>query len=113
MLLRYTWGRSVQPYPATGHAYQRRGRGRRKNNPNGELAAHLADLKKSEALKASQATEIRKCLEQLNATQGDILKRLRTLPASPAGGDDTWGKRMAWAQSPQASPARSAPTQAR
>jgi hypothetical protein len=60
----------------------------RKNNGNGELAAHLADLKKSEALKASQAPEIRKCLEQLNATQGDILKRLRTLPASPAG-DDT------------------------
>ena len=67
----------------------------RKNNANGELSAHLADLKKSEALKASQAPEIRKCLEQLNATQGDILKRLRTLPASPAGGD-TWGKRLAW-----------------
>src|ERR1700674_2825305 len=61
----------------------------------GELAAHLADLKKSEALRTSQAPEIRKYLEQLNATQGDILKRLRTLPASPAGGD-TWGKRMAW-----------------
>ena len=61
----------------------------------GELAAHLAELKKSEALKASQAPEIRKHLEQLNATQGDILKRLRTLPASPAGGD-TWGKRLAW-----------------
>jgi len=61
----------------------------------GELAAHLADLKKSEALRTSQAPEIRKYLEQLNATQGDILKRLRTLPASPASGD-TWGKRMAW-----------------
>lgn len=61
----------------------------------GELAAHLADLKKSEALRTSQAPEIRKYLEQLNATQGDILKRLRTLPASPAGGD-TWGKRLAW-----------------
>ena len=61
----------------------------------GELAAHLADLNKSEALQASQAPEIRKYLEQLNATQGDILKRLRTLPASPAGGD-TWGKRLAW-----------------
>ena len=57
----------------------------------GELAAHLAELKKSEALKASQAPEIAKYLEQLNATQGDILKRLRTLPASPAGGE-TWGK---------------------
>ena len=63
--------------------------------PLGELAAHLADLKKSEALKASQAPEIAKYLEQLNATQGDILKRLRTLPASPSGGD-TWGKRLAW-----------------
>jgi len=61
----------------------------------GELAAHLADLKKSEALRTSQAPEIRKYLEQLNAIQGDILKRLRTLPASPAGGD-TWGKRLAW-----------------
>jgi hypothetical protein len=61
----------------------------------GELAAHLAELKKSEALKASQGPEIRKYLEQLNATQGDILKRLRTLPASPAGAD-TWGKRLAW-----------------
>jgi hypothetical protein len=61
----------------------------------GELAAHLAELKKSEALRTSQAPEIRKYLEQLNATQGDILKRLRTLPASPAGGD-TWGKRLAW-----------------
>jgi len=61
----------------------------------GELAAHLADLKKSEALRTSQAPEIRKYLEQLNATQGDILKRLRTLPASPAVGD-TWGKRLAW-----------------
>ena len=61
----------------------------------GELAAHLADLKKSEAVKASQAPEIRRYLEQLNATQGDILKRLRTLPDSPAGGD-TWGKRLAW-----------------
>src|ERR1700676_3013528 len=61
----------------------------------GELAAHLADLKKSEALRTSQAPEIRKYLEQLNATQGDILNRLRTLPASPAGGD-TLGKRLAW-----------------
>jgi hypothetical protein len=61
----------------------------------GELAAYLAELKKSEALRTSQAPEIRKYLEQLNATQGDILKRLRTLPASPAGGD-TWGKRLAW-----------------
>ena len=59
----------------------------------GELAAHLADLKKSEALKASQAPEIRKYLEQLNSVQGDILNRLRTLPASPAG-DDTWAN--AW-----------------
>src|SRR5271165_3071106 len=69
----------------------------RKNNGtgNGELAAHLADLKKSEALKASQAPEIRKYLEQLNSVQGDILNRLRTLPASPAG-DDTLVKRLAW-----------------
>jgi hypothetical protein len=61
----------------------------------GELAAHLADLKKSEALQASQVPEIRKYLEQLNSVQGDILKRLRTLPASPAG-DDTLVKRLAW-----------------
>jgi hypothetical protein len=61
----------------------------------GELAAHLADLKKSEALKASQAPEIRTYLEQLNSVQGDILKRLRTLPASPAG-DGTLLKRLAW-----------------
>ena len=65
----------------------------RKNNGNGELAAHLADLKKSEALRASQAPELRKYLEQLNSAQGDIL--LRTLPASPTGGD-TLGKRLAW-----------------
>jgi hypothetical protein len=65
----------------------------RKNNASGELAAHLADLKKSEALKASQAPEIRKYLEQLNSVQGDILNRLRTLPALPAG-DDTWSN--AW-----------------
>jgi hypothetical protein len=68
----------------------------RKNNPNGELAAYLADLKKSEALKASQAPEIRRYLEQLNSVQGDILNRLRTLSASPAGGGDTLGKRLAW-----------------
>jgi len=61
----------------------------------GELAAHLADVKKSEALQASQAPEIRKYLEQLNSVQGDILDRLRTLPASPAG-DDTLVKRLAW-----------------
>ena len=61
----------------------------------GELAAHLADLKKSEALQASQVPEIRTYLEQLNSVQGDILKRLRTLPASPAG-DDTLVKRLAW-----------------
>jgi hypothetical protein len=67
----------------------------RKNNANGELAAHLADLKKSEALKASQAPEIRKYLEQLNSVQGDILNRLRTLSASSAGGD-TLVKRLAW-----------------
>ena len=67
----------------------------RKNNGNGELAAHLADLKKSEALRASQAPELRKYLEQLNSAQGDILKCLRTLPASPAGGD-TLVKRLAW-----------------
>jgi hypothetical protein len=66
----------------------------RKNNASGELAAHLADLKKSEALKASQAPEIRKYLEQLNSVQGDILNRLRTLPALPAG-DDTLVKRLA------------------
>ena len=45
----------------------------RKNNANGELAAHLADLKKSEALKASQASEFAKYLEQLNSVLGDIL----------------------------------------
>jgi hypothetical protein len=67
----------------------------RKNDGNEELAAHLADLKKSEALRASQAPEIRKYLEQLNSGQGDILNRLRTLPASPAGGE-TLGKRLAW-----------------
>lgn len=61
----------------------------------GELAAHLADLKKSEALQASQAPEIRTRMEQLNSVQGDILNRLRTLPASPAG-DDTLVKRLAW-----------------
>jgi hypothetical protein len=61
----------------------------------GELAAHLANLEKSEALKASQVPEIRKHLEQLNSVQGDILNRLRTLPASPAG-DDTLVKRLAW-----------------
>jgi hypothetical protein len=32
----------------------------RKNNANGEFAAHLAELKKSEALWASQAPEIRR-----------------------------------------------------
>jgi C4-dicarboxylate-specific signal transduction histidine kinase len=67
----------------------------RKNNANGELAAHLADLKRSEALRASQAPEIRRYLEQLNSVQGDILNRLRTLPASLAG-DDTWVKRLAY-----------------
>jgi hypothetical protein len=61
----------------------------------GARRAHLAELKKSEALRTSQAPEIRKYLEQLNATQGDILKRLRALPASAAGGE-TWGKRLAW-----------------
>ena len=30
-------------------------------------------------LRASQAPEFRKYLEQLNSAQGDILKRLRTL----------------------------------
>ena len=50
--------------------------------------------KKSEALRASQASEFRKYLEQLNASQGHILNRLRTLPVSPAG-DDTWVKRLA------------------
>jgi len=67
----------------------------RKNNANGELAERLADLKKSEALRASQAPEIRRYLEQLNASQGDILNRLRTLSVSSAG-DDTWVKRLAW-----------------
>jgi hypothetical protein len=67
----------------------------RKNNGNGELAAHLTDLKKSEALRASQASEFRRYLEQLNSAQGDILNRLRTLRASPAGGD-TLVKRLAW-----------------
>ena len=64
--------------------------------------AHLADLKKSEALRTSQAPEIRKYLEQLNSAQGDILNRLRTLPDSPAGGD-TWGKRLAWQAGPTGS----------
>ena len=41
------------------------------------------------------APEFAKYLEQLNSAQGDILNRLRTLPASPAG-DDTWVKRLAW-----------------
>ena len=39
----------------------------------------------SSPLRASQAPEIREYLEQLNSAQGDILNRLRTLPASPAG----------------------------
>jgi hypothetical protein len=68
----------------------------RKNNANGELAAHLAELKKSEALKASQASELRRYLEQLNNAQGDILNRLRTLSTSPASGDTSLGKRFAW-----------------
>jgi hypothetical protein len=55
----------------------------------------LADLKKSEALRASQAPELRRYLEQLNSVQGNILNRLRKLPASPAG-DDTLVKRLAW-----------------
>ena len=59
------------------------------------MAAHLAELKKSEALRASQAPELRRYLEQLNSVQGNILNRLRKLPASPAG-DDTWVKRLAW-----------------
>jgi hypothetical protein len=59
-----------------------------------EDVAHLVDLKKSEAIKASHAPEIRRYLEQLNSVQGDILNRLRTLSASPAGGD-TLGKRLA------------------
>jgi hypothetical protein len=42
-----------------------------------------------------QAPEFRKYLEQPNSAQGDILNRLRTLPASPAG-DDTLVKRLAW-----------------
>jgi hypothetical protein len=37
--------------------------------------------------KYSSTPEIRKYLEQLNSAQGDILNCLRTLPASPAGGD--------------------------
>lgn len=61
----------------------------RKNNANGELAAHLANLKGSEALKASHAPEISRYLERLNSAQGDSLNRLRTLPASLAG-NDTW-----------------------
>src|SRR5260370_39810593 len=61
----------------------------------GELAAHLADLKKAEAPRTTQAPEIRKYLEHLNATQRDILKRLRTLPASPAGGGPCC-KPLAW-----------------
>jgi hypothetical protein len=39
--------------------------------------------------------EFRRYLEQLNSVQGDILNRLRTPPASPAG-SDTLGKRLAW-----------------
>ena len=60
-----------------------------------ELAAHPADLKKSEALKASQAPEIRKYLEQLNASQGDILKlkafaRCPLRPSAMTLGANAW-----------------------
>jgi hypothetical protein len=51
----------------------------RKNNGNGELAAHLTGLKKSEALRASQASEFRRYLEQLNSAQGDILDKVLRL----------------------------------
>jgi hypothetical protein len=55
-------------------------------------AVRFSPHARKSSLVTSQAPEIAKYLEQLNATQGDILKRLRTLPASPAGGE-TWGKR--------------------
>jgi hypothetical protein len=95
LLLRYAWGDPSSPILQLATLISAVAVAGRKNNANGELAAHLAELKKSEALRASQAPEIRKYLEQLNAAQGDILNRLRTLSASPAGGD-TWGKRLAW-----------------
>ena len=67
----------------------------RKNNANGELAAHLAELKKSQAILASQVPELRRHLEQMDISQGDMLNRLRALDASPAGGE-AWIKRLAW-----------------
>ena len=95
MLLRYAWGDPSSPILQLATLISAVAVAGRKNNANGELAAHLAELKKSEALRASQASEIRKYLEQVNSAQGDILNRLRTPPASPAGGD-TLGKRLAW-----------------
>jgi hypothetical protein len=58
----------------------------------GELAAHLAELKKSEALKASQAPEFRKYLEQLNATQTSLnaFARCPLRPPAVTLGENAW-----------------------
>ena len=68
----------------------------------GELAAHLADLKKSEALRTSQAPEIRKYLEQLNATQrlkATSLNAFAPCPLRPQAvtlGESAWPGRRHW-----------------
>ena len=55
----------------------------RKNNGNGELVAHLANLKKSEALKASQAREILNYLEQLTAPKATFSTAFARCPLRP------------------------------
>jgi hypothetical protein len=43
-----------------------------------KLNVHLEELKRSEAVRAAAAPEIKRFLEQLNYTQADILKRLQS-----------------------------------
>ena len=62
---------------------------------NGRALGRLKEVRSTQDKPGARDPQVPGTTERYSKTQSDILKRLRTLPASPPGGD-AWGKRLAW-----------------
>jgi hypothetical protein len=61
----------------------------------GRALGRLKEVRSTQDKPGARDPQVPGTTERYSKTQSDILKRLRTLPASPAGGN-AWGKRLAW-----------------